>query len=51
MAQGRTTGDWGCLQNCHLAASWLPRMEQNLEQAMATADTIHAEYRLWLTSM
>lgn len=51
MQQGRSLGDWVCLQNCHLAASWLPRLEQNLEQAGNNADAIHPEFRLWLTSM
>ena len=49
MEQGRTTGDWVCLQNCHLAVSWLGRLEQLLEQVDTTS--LHPEYRLWLTSM
>jgi dynein heavy chain len=51
MAQGRKTGDWVCLQNCHLAVSWLPRLEQDLEQAAVGDNSIHDEFRLWLTSM
>jgi dynein heavy chain len=51
MAQGRKRGDWVCLQNCHLAVSWLPRMEQDLEQAATSGDRIHDEFRLWLTSI
>lgn len=46
--EGRETGDWVCLQNCHLAVSWLSRLEQLLETADAQA--IHPEHRLWLTS-
>ena len=25
VAQAARTGQWVCLQNCHLAISWLPR--------------------------
>jgi hypothetical protein len=39
-----------CVQNCHLAVSWLPRLEQLLEQAGSKNDQ-HRDYRLWLTSM
>ena len=49
MSQARMTGDWVCLQNCHLAVSWLPRMEQLLEQQ--AEEDVNDEYRLWLTSM
>merc|ERR1711968_403596 len=49
MSQARMTGDWVCLQNCHLAVSWLPRMEQLLESAQT--EDVNDEYRLWLTSM
>lgn len=45
----KTMGDWVCLQNCHLAASWMPEMERillDLEQ-----EDLHPDFRLWLTSM
>ncbi len=38
------------LQNCHLAVSWLPRLEQLLEAAGSKSEQ-HRDYRLWLTSM
>ena len=46
----RENGDWVCLQNCHLAVSWLPTLEQILEKANAIPEDTHAEFRLWLTS-
>jgi dynein heavy chain len=49
MKQAKQNGDWVCLQNCHLAISWLGRLEQILEQTQA--QEIHRDFRLWLTSM
>jgi len=45
----RKAGDWVCLQNCHLAASWMPALDKLLEQ-MQQMD-VHPSFRLWLTSM
>lgn len=28
---GRRTGDWVCLQNCHLAITWMPELERTQE--------------------
>ncbi|XP_014471742.1 PREDICTED: dynein heavy chain 12, axonemal [Dinoponera quadriceps] len=45
-AQG--DGSWVCLQNCHLAASWMPVLEKIYE----CLDHVNTEqnFRLWLTS-
>ena len=44
-------GDWVCLQNCHLAVSWLPKLEQIVERMQNESGTVHPSYRLLLTSM
>jgi dynein heavy chain len=46
-------GRWVCLQNCHLAQSWLPALEQ-IVMGLAQDDDeriVHEDFRLFLTSM
>ena len=46
--QAQNNGEWVCLQNCHLAASWMPVLEHICEQF--DPSNTHANFRLWLTS-
>jgi len=43
----RTEGYWVLLQNCHLATSWMPKLEEILHNLKE----VHVDFRLWLTSM
>lgn len=42
---------WVCLQNCHLAGSWMPTLERILENLGAGGEPPHKDFRLFLTSM
>ena len=42
-------GYWVLLQNCHLYISWLTELERICENL--SGDSVHKDFRLWLTSM
>jgi len=47
--EGMQLGMWVYLQNCHLYNSWMPELERRVDDT--SADTVHKDYRLWLTSL
>lgn len=49
LLQGMDRGMWVCLQNCHLAISWMPTLERIVESI--APEKVHKDFRLWLTSM
>jgi dynein heavy chain, axonemal len=51
---GCKTGGWVCLQNCHLAASWMGELEEicnMLNDSNSKLAPVHDDFRLFLTSM
>ena len=50
--RAKEEGLWVMLENCHLAKSWLPNLEEIIEKLQETdKDKIHSDFRLFLTSM
>mmetsp|Transcript_55811 Transcript_55811/g.113839 ORF Transcript_55811/g.113839 Transcript_55811/m.113839 type:complete len:619 (-) Transcript_55811:31-1887(-) len=48
MEEGVQVGGWVLLQNCHLYASWMPKLDKILEQL--DPKQTNSDFRLWLTS-
>lgn len=48
--EGCKMGTWVLLQNCHLYKSFMPQLEKVVE-AFEESNTIHKDFRLFLTSM
>lgn len=52
IATAKVSGSWVMLQNCHLARSWISTALEKIVEDLATEkDTIHEDFRLFLTSM
>ncbi|XP_018331814.1 dynein heavy chain 1, axonemal-like [Agrilus planipennis] len=45
---GKEVGTWVFFQNCHLAPSWMPRLDRLVETI--NPDAVHRDFRMWLTS-
>ena len=48
LQSGIERGTWVVLQNCHLATSWMPKLETIVENF--NPETMKREFRVWLTS-
>ena len=49
--KAKKAGNWVLLQNCHLAKSWMPELEKNVENFANKNINVHEDFRLFLTSM
>ena len=50
IARAVKQGGWVLLQNCHLAASWLPELAKICAEIAASPRLAHPDFRLFLTS-
>jgi len=46
--ENSSRGGWALLMNCHLASSFMPKLEHIVENL---DDSSHRDFRLWMTSM
>ena len=46
----KVSGDWVFLQNCHLAKTFMARLEQLIDALTQNPERVHADFRLWLSS-
>uniref|UniRef100_A0A0R3WKD5 Dynein heavy chain 7, axonemal n=1 Tax=Hydatigena taeniaeformis TaxID=6205 RepID=A0A0R3WKD5_HYDTA len=51
LAKAAGSGDWVFLQNCHLAASWMIRMEEIIKGLQESSGSTDPNFRLFLSSM
>jgi len=49
--KAQLSGDWVFLQNCHLAKSWMNRLETIVKELSESPDGINPDFRLYLSSM
>lgn len=49
--RGTKTGDWVLLQNCMLAKTWMPKLEDICFDLVKNSSENHEAFRLYLTSM
>jgi len=49
--KAQLNGDWVFLQNCHLAKSWMNRLETIVKELSENTDGINPDFRLYLSSM
>jgi len=45
------SGDWAFLQNCHLASTFMPKLESIIESWSADGAKVADTFRLWLSTM
>eukprot|EP00927_Polykrikos_kofoidii_P016938 TRINITY_DN17697_c0_g4_i1.p1 TRINITY_DN17697_c0_g4~~TRINITY_DN17697_c0_g4_i1.p1 ORF type:complete len:2583 (+),score=405.07 TRINITY_DN17697_c0_g4_i1:3-7751(+) len=51
IADGIKDGSWVFIQNCHLAQSWMPKLEVLVEELPEKVKSGVDSFRLWLTTM
>ena len=53
LSEGRASGWWVVLQNCHLYQDWMPSLERIISECArpTKASSVHPDFRLWLTSL